>query len=106
MVVVNSRVVSLLLSLSSLSLAVLGRERCELLQLSALLAVQFGMDQAEVATALKPTVSQLAQDPTIAVQERAKVCAKPHFKHTVSFSYTQLCTDLWKACTAMADVED
>ena len=71
MVVVNSRVVSLLLSLSSLSLAVLGRERCELLQLSALLAVQFGMDHAEVATALKPTVSQL--QPSLSKREQRYV---------------------------------
>ena len=65
---------SLSLSLSlSLSHSVQGRERCELIQLSTLLVVQFGTDHPDVSAALKPTVSQLATDHTVAVQERAKV---------------------------------
>ena len=73
---------SLFLSLSlSLSLflslpPVQGRERCELVHLSTLLSVQFGTEHPDVSTSLKPTVSQLAQDPTVAVQERAKVFSR------------------------------
>ena len=50
-----------------------GRERCELIQLSTLLVVQFGAEHTDVSAALKPTVTQLATDHTVAVQERAKV---------------------------------
>jgi hypothetical protein len=35
--------------------------------------VQFGTDHPDVSAGLKPTVSQLATDHTVAVQERAKV---------------------------------
>ena len=38
-----------------------------------MLVVQFGTDHPDVSAALKPTVSQLATDHTVAVQERAKV---------------------------------
>ena len=54
--------------------SVQGRERCELIQLSTLLVVQFGTEHPDVSSALKPTVTQLATDHTVAVQERAKVC--------------------------------
>ena len=79
---------SLFLPLSlSLSLPpVQGRERCELVHLSTLLSVQFGTEHPDVSTSLKPTVSQLAQDPTVAVQERAKVfsrsCGGQSLDHT------------------------
>ena len=63
-----------------------GRERCELVHLSTLLSVQFGTEHPDVSTSLKPTVSQLAQDPTVAVQERAKVfsrsCGGQSLDHT------------------------
>ena len=57
-----------------------------LTNLSTLLSVQFGTEHPDVSTSLKPTVSQLAQDPTVAVQERAKVfsrsCGSRSLDHT------------------------
>ncbi|XP_064395598.1 interferon-related developmental regulator 2-like [Halichondria panicea] len=52
-----------------------GQERLDLLELSMLLTVQFGVDQPALAAALRPLVTQLAQDPTISAPERSE-CLK------------------------------
>ena len=57
--------------------AVSGQERLDLLELSMLLTVQFGVDQSGLATALRPLVTQLAQDPTISAPERSEVSITP-----------------------------
>lgn len=50
-----------------------GGERCELLQLVSLLAVQFGVEHPELLAAMKLPLLQLGQDPTASVAERATV---------------------------------
>ena len=50
-----------------------GGERCELAQLSSLLAVQYGVDHPELLAAMKQPLLQLGQDPTASTAERAAV---------------------------------
>ena len=56
--------------------AVRGGERCELLQLASLLAVQFGVEHPELLVAMKAPLLQLGQDPTAGVAERAVVSGR------------------------------
>ncbi len=60
-----------------LLVTVSGQERLDLLELSMLLTVQFGVDQPALAAALRPLVTQLAQDPTISAPERSEVSITP-----------------------------
>lgn len=53
-----------------------GGERCELLQMASLLAVQFGVEHPELLAAMKLPLLQLGQDPTASSAERAAV-SKP-----------------------------
>jgi hypothetical protein len=48
-----------------------GGERCELIQLTSLLAVQFGVEHSELLAAMKLPLLQLGQDPTATPAERA-----------------------------------
>ena len=50
-----------------------GRERLGLLELAMLLTVQFGVDQPDLVVALRPVLTQLAQDPSVSAEERAEV---------------------------------
>lgn len=50
-----------------------GSERCALLQLAMLLAVQLGEDHPELLTAVKPLLMQMSLDSSVAAQERAMV---------------------------------
>ncbi len=50
-----------------------GSERCQLLQLGMLLAIQLGDDHPELLASLKPLVVQLMLDPAASAQERAMV---------------------------------
>lgn len=63
----------LLYLLPLLLCAVRGGERCELLQLASLLAVQFGVEHPELLAAMKLPLLQLGQDPTASSAERAAV---------------------------------
>lgn len=50
-----------------------GSERCALLQLAMLLAVQLGEGHPELLTAVKPLLMQMSLDSSVATQERAMV---------------------------------
>ena len=50
-----------------------GSERCALLQLAMLLAVQLGEGHPELLTAVKPLLMQMSLDSSVAAQERAMV---------------------------------
>lgn len=60
-------------TMASSSFTVRGGERCELLQLVSLLAVQFGVEHPELLVAMKLPLLQLGQDPTATAAERATV---------------------------------
>ena len=53
--------------------AVRGSERCALLQLVMLLAVQLGDGQPELLTAVKPLLLQVSLDSSVSAQERGMV---------------------------------
>ena len=40
-----------------------------------LMTVQFGVDQPDLVIALRPILTQLAQDPSVSAEERAEVSA-------------------------------
>lgn len=63
----------LLYLLPLLLCTVRGGERCELLQLASLLAVQFGVEHPELLATMKLPLLQLGQDPTASSAERAAV---------------------------------
>ena len=55
------------------SIVARGSERCALLQLAMLLAVQLGEGHPELLTAVKPLLMQMSLDSSVAAQERAMV---------------------------------
>ena len=57
-----------------------------------LLTVQFGVDQPDLVTALRPVLTQLAQDPSVSAEERAEV----------SLSVLLECVCVWvRACVSV-----
>ncbi len=77
------------------SRAVRGSERCQLLQLGMLLAIQLGDSHSELLAVLRPLLLQLMADPTASPQERAVVGAHTHthtHTHTYTHTHTHTCT--------------